>query len=72
MYFYLKEWPNKTATLMSDNGTILWTFHNVEEAQKVCSEWYRVQEGDVSYYLDEEYGMDEDDFDPASATCAVV
>ena len=57
---------------MSDNGTILWTFHNVEEAQKVCSQWYRVQEGDVSYYLDEEYGMDEDDFDPASASCAVV
>ena len=66
MYFYIKEWPNKTATLMSDNGTVLWTFHNVEEAQQVCREWYRIQDGDVSYYLDTE------DFDPAGASCAVA
>lgn len=72
MYFYIKEWFNRTATLMQENGTILWTFHNVQEAQKVCREWYRIQDGDVSYFLEEAYGLDEGDFDPASATCAVV
>lgn len=72
MYFYIKEWPNKTATLMLENGTILWTFHNVEEAQKVCIEWYRIQDGDVSYYLEEEHDLDESDHDPASGTCAAV
>jgi ABC-type multidrug transport system ATPase subunit len=66
MYFYIKEWPNKTATLMSDHGTVLWTFHNVEEAQEVCREWYRVQEGEIRYYLEAE------NFDPAGTNCAVA
>ena len=72
MYFYIKEWPNRTATLMSENGTILWTFHNVDEAQKVCKEWYQVQDGDVCYYLEEDFYSGENDFDPASASCAVA
>lgn len=66
MCFYIKEWPNKTATLMSDNGTVLWTFHTVEEAQEVCREWFQIQEGDISYYLESE------DFDPAGTNCAVA
>ena len=65
MYFYIKEWSNKTATLMSDNGTVLWTFHSVEEAQAVCKEWYRIQEDRVHYHREEV------NFDPTSACCAV-
>lgn len=70
MYFYIKEWPNKTATLMSENGTVLWTFHSVEQAQEVCREWYRVQENDIQYNCD--YFAEENDFDPAGASCAIV
>lgn len=65
MYFYIKEWPNKTAILMAENGSILWIFHSVEEAQAVCREWYRVQDGDVEYYF-------ENDLDPTSASCALA
>lgn len=39
MSFYIQEWPNKTATLMAQNGTVVWTFSNVAEAEKVCLEW---------------------------------
>jgi hypothetical protein len=56
MYFYIKEWPNKSATLMAENGTVLWTFHNIEEARNVCREWYKAQEDDINYelhYLDD-------------------
>ena len=28
---------------MADNGTVLWTFPSVEEAQQVCRDWYLVQ-----------------------------
>jgi len=42
MTFFIREWPNKTATLMADNGTVLWTFPSVEEAQQVCRDWYLV------------------------------
>ena len=43
MTFFIREWPNKTATLMADNGAVLWTFASVDEAQKVCRDWYLVQ-----------------------------
>ena len=39
MTFFIKEWPNKTATLMSDSGVVLWTFSSVLEAKQVCQEW---------------------------------
>ena len=39
MTFFIKEWPNKTATLMSDSGTVLWTFSSVHEAKEVWQEW---------------------------------
>lgn len=49
MTFFIKEWPNKTATLMADNGAVLWTFSSVDEAQKVCRDWYLVQvQGEAS------------------------
>lgn len=51
MIFFIKEWPNRTATLMADNGAVLWTFGSVEEARKVCDEWYRVQGEKVDYRL---------------------
>jgi len=70
MDFFIKEWPNKTATLMSENGTVLWTFHNVEQAKEVCLEWYRVQQKDIQYYLD--YSGEDNSFDPAGASCAVA
>ena len=40
MNLYIKEWPNKTATLMLDNGTVLFTFHNVADAMLACKDWY--------------------------------
>jgi len=43
MNFYIKEWANKTATLMTDMGQVLWTFPNAEEAYKVCEEYYSIQ-----------------------------
>lgn len=43
MSFFIKEWPNKTATLMANNGAVLWTFTSVEEAQRVCRDWYNLQ-----------------------------
>lgn len=77
MIFFIKEWPNRTATLMADNGAVLWTFSNVSEARKVCDEWYKVQGERVDYRLytlsddkpAEEYdGMQ----DLSSACCAVA
>lgn len=64
MTFFIREWPNKTATLMADNGAVLWTFDSVESAQQVCRDWYRLQ-------IRRENMMDmNDDFDLLVARCA--
>lgn len=65
MNFFIKEWPNKSATLMTENGTVLWTFANVDEARRVCEEWYKVQDQDIDYHL---HYLD----DPACASCSVA
>ena len=40
MQCVIKEWPNKMATLMTEDGVVLWTFNNVEEARKVWQDWH--------------------------------
>jgi len=40
MNLYIKEWPNKTATLMLENGTVMFTFHSVDDALQTCKDWY--------------------------------
>ena len=39
MRAYIKEWPNKTATILTEDGQIVWTFASMEEARQVCREW---------------------------------
>lgn len=43
MNFQIHEWPDKSATLMLDDGTQLVTYRSVEEAIAVCEEWYQAQ-----------------------------
>ena len=64
MVFFIREWPNKTATLMTEDGVVLWTFTNVKEAEFVCEEWYRVQKEDVKYYVEYVDGLD-----PSGSSC---
>lgn len=43
MNFYIQVWPNKTATLMLENGTAVWTYPNVESAEADYNEWHQYQ-----------------------------
>ncbi len=36
MNFYIKEWPDNTATLMTEYGRVVWTFASVEEAEEAA------------------------------------
>ncbi len=40
MFCYIKEWPNKMATLMTVDGVVLCTFNSIDEAQTVWSAWH--------------------------------
>jgi hypothetical protein len=39
MKVYIKEWANKTATLLTENGEVVWTFSSVSEARQACQDW---------------------------------
>ena len=44
MEFYIKEWTDKTASLITRDGYRLWTFASVESALTACRDWYKVSE----------------------------
>ena len=43
MRLYLKEWPNKSASIMFDNGVTLFTCHDIESARSLLRDWYEYQ-----------------------------
>lgn len=36
MNFYIKEWPDNTATLMTEGGHVIWIFPGVQEAEEAA------------------------------------
>lgn len=52
MYCLIKEWPNKMATLMTEDGVVLWTFSNVEEARQVWQDWCALQKEKLSNHVE--------------------
>jgi hypothetical protein len=56
MKLFIKEWPNKTATIMTETGQVVWTFSNREMARHACQEWFTTLAENVEYceILDEE------------------
>jgi hypothetical protein len=56
MKLLIKEWPNKTATVMTETGQVVWTFSNREIARDACQAWFMALAEKVEYceILDEE------------------
>lgn len=52
MQYLIKEWPNKMATLMTEDGVVLWTFNNVKEAEKVWCDWRSLKEQKIDNVQD--------------------
>ncbi len=42
MRVFIKEWPNKTATLITETGKVIWTFSSAEAAHTASREWYNI------------------------------
>lgn len=36
MNFYIKEWTDNTATLMTERGRVVWTFASAEDAEEAA------------------------------------
>jgi hypothetical protein len=51
MEFYIREWDDGHATLMTEQGHVLWTFGCVEEAQSACHEWSCIHQENVDCYV---------------------
>ena len=51
MIFYIKEWPSKMTTLMTEDGVVLCTFQSAEEARSVWQDWCKEQKDTVQHHL---------------------
>lgn len=40
MNFFIKTWPDDTATLMTASGEVLSLYCSLDDAVSVCREWY--------------------------------
>ncbi|MDH5425619.1 MAG: hypothetical protein OEY29_11540 [Gammaproteobacteria bacterium] len=40
MYIYIKEWADRTATIMIKDECSLWTFKTADEAASFCRHYY--------------------------------
>ncbi|MFQ5488743.1 MAG: hypothetical protein ACE5ET_09915 [Gammaproteobacteria bacterium] len=49
MTFYIKAWPDNSATLMTELGQILWTFPTLDDALNACRDWYSMHEVRTEY-----------------------
>jgi hypothetical protein len=54
MLVYIKEWPNKTASILSNNGQVIWTFSSTSEARRACGEWHNLVAGEPVILYEEE------------------
>lgn len=50
MRIVIKEWPNRSATIMTEIGQVVWTFSSAELARAACREWFRTVSGESGYY----------------------
>jgi hypothetical protein len=51
MRIYIKEWPNKTASIITAEGQVIWTFSSSEAARQACREWHSLlSPNDVESY----------------------
>lgn len=49
--FYVKEWPDETASLLTPNGQVIGTFLSVAEARTTCLDLHEAnREGDHRRY----------------------
>ena len=53
MVVYIKEWSNKTATIISGNGQVIWTFSSMEKAYLACREWHNLVAGEPVLVLED-------------------
>ena len=48
MIFYIREWSDKTASVMIDDDTSLWTFHDLETATNYMH-WCEMNDFSIIY-----------------------
>lgn len=74
MYCFIKEWPNKMATLMTADGVVLCTLSSTDEAQQVWHSWYRQQKDQAESFtrINTAAGIRTDQATPEIIPCTSV
>jgi len=52
MRVYIKEWENRTASIITAEGQVIWTFSSSAAALQACREWRSLVSADDLESLD--------------------
>jgi len=50
---FIKEWVNRTATIMTENGQVVWTFSSLQDARTACREWQALTGSEPMTFVEE-------------------
>lgn len=53
MRVFIRQWPGNTATIMGENGEVIWTFSSLDEARKACNDWHNLVDSEPVFIHDE-------------------
>ncbi len=54
MKVYIKEWADKTASLLTENGQVVWTFSSAAAARQACTDWHSISHMDRDELFDDQ------------------
>ena len=54
MKVYIKEWADKTASLLTENGQVVWTFSSAAAARQACTDWHSINHAGRDELIDDE------------------
>jgi hypothetical protein len=53
MQVIIKEWPDRSASIISANGQLIWTFSSVQAARQACSDWHNLVDCEPVFVIGE-------------------
>ena len=56
MQVIIREWPNRSASIMTEAGQVIWTFSSVLEARQACSDWHNLVDCEPVFVTEDPIG----------------
>ena len=56
MQVIIREWPSRSASIMTEAGQVIWTFSSVFAARRACSDWHNLVDCEPVFVTEDPIG----------------